>query len=165
MPNGCFHESTGTGNGVKWGSGTGGSGKKGGAAEAAKKNAAVEMALEVGREEKQKNVSIWMVVTTELVAKQEETCEVLKKRRLDSGNKLLEECCGGSVQLMKEKVKEFREREDEKKADGYSDNELDDFDNDNQLIKEYVDIDTKLRIAKKRKLQMEKMLDEVMDGI
>ena len=123
------------------------------------------MALEVGREEKQKNVSIQMVVMTESVAKQEETCEVLKKRRLDLGNKLLEECCGGSVQLMKEKVKEFREREDEKKADGYSDNELDDFDNDNQLIKEYVDIDTKLRIAKKRKLQMEKMLDEVMDCI
>ena len=106
-----------------------------------------------------------MVVMTESVAKQEEMCEVLKKWRLDSGNKLLEECCGGSVQLMKEKVKEFREREDEKKADGFLDDEFDDFDNDNQLIKEYVDIGTKLHIAKKRKLQMEKMLDEVMDCI
>ena len=80
LPDGCFHESTGAGNGVKRGSGTGGSGKKGGAAEAVKKIAAVEMALEVGREEKQKNISIWMVVMTELVVKQEETCEVLKSR-------------------------------------------------------------------------------------
>ena len=79
MPEGCFHESTGTGNGVKWGSGTGGSGKKGGSAESTKKHAVVEMALEVGREEKQKNVSIWMAVMTESMAKQEETCEVLKK--------------------------------------------------------------------------------------
>jgi len=50
---------------------------------------------------------------------------------------------------MKEKVKEFREREDEKKADGFADNEFDDFDNDNQLIKEYLDIDNKFCIAKR----------------
>jgi len=34
------------------------------------------MAIEVGREEKQKNISIQMAVMTEAVAKQEETCEV-----------------------------------------------------------------------------------------
>jgi len=45
------------------------------------------------------------------------------------------------------------------------DDEFDDFDDDNKLIKEYVDIDNKFRITKKRKLHMEKMLDEVMDGI
>ena len=139
--------------------------KKIGTAQVPRKNAVSEMAIDVGREEKQKNVSIQMAVMTEAVAKQEETCEVLKKRRFDAGKKLLEECCNGLVDLMKKKVKEYRESADEKKADGYSDDEFDDFDNDNQLIKEYVDIDNKFRIAKKRKLQMEKMLDEVMDGI
>jgi len=125
------------------------------------------MAIEVGREEKQKNVSIWMAVMTESVAKQEETCEVLKKRRFDAGKKLLEVCCDGSVDLMKQKVKEFREKADEKKADGCldEDDEFDDFDNDHKFVKEYVDIDIKFRIAKKRKLQMETKLDEIMDHI
>jgi len=95
LPNGCFHESTGTGNGVKWGSGTGGSGKKGRSAESTKKHAAVEMALEVRREEKQKNVSIQMVVITESVAKQEETCEVLK-----SGDQIWGRNCWRSVAVV-----------------------------------------------------------------
>ena len=156
LPNGCFHESTRAGNGVERGMGTGKLMKKIGAAQVARKNAVSEMAIEVGREEKQKNVSIQMAVMTEAVAKQEETCEVLKKRRFDAGKKLLEECCNGSVDLMKKKVKEYRESADEKKADGFSDDEFDDFNNDNKFMKEYVDVDVKFRIAKKRKLQIKK---------
>jgi len=43
--------------------------KKIGAAQVSRKNAVSEMAMEVGREEKQKNVSIQMAVMTEAVAK------------------------------------------------------------------------------------------------
>jgi len=92
---------------------------------------------------------------------------VLKKRRFDAGKKLLEECCDGLVDFMKQKVIEFREKADEKKADGYldEDEEFDDFDNDHNFVKEYVDIDIKFCIAKKRKLQMETKLDEIIDHI
>ena len=114
LPEGCFSESAAPGDGKGSASGDGGEkkGKKrklsGGSQGKSAKMEAVELALEVGRKEAQKNDAIKFGVINESLGKLASDLVDLQSRRFAVGKALLEECCG--MAEMKRRINEYQEK-------------------------------------------------------
>ena len=166
LPEGCFSESAAPGDGKGSASADGGEkkGKKrklsGSSQGKSAKMEAVELALEVGRKEAEKNDAIKFGVMNDSLGKLGSDLVDLQRKQFKAGKALLEECCG--VADMKRRVAEFREKRASEMDICDDLEEFSEFDELSLFLEEFVMLDDLLLETKRRKFAADRIISRVI---